>query len=82
MSPIEREETEYDIDDVQGVAFRSECDRIPGIMESIDSQSWRVADGYFRMGTLISGSSFWTGDLRVNEGQSTQKSEVDDEIEN
>lgn len=47
-------------------AFEAECQRIIDRMAAIDSSSWMVADAYFRMGMLTSGSAFLSGDLKVN----------------
>jgi len=48
-------------------AFKHECERILYELERVDTDAWRVADGYFRMGVITSGSSFWTGSLKVTE---------------
>lgn len=45
----------------------ADCERLLQEMEELDPGSWQVVDAYFRMGVITSGSSFWSGDLKVNE---------------
>lgn len=67
MPVAQRIEEANSLDALRQVALEAECQRILSKMEMVDSRSWEVADAYFRMATLTSGSAFWSGSLRVNE---------------